>query len=98
VESLLATGGGARSALWLQMKADILNVPIISLGEAQSGTLGCIMLSGVACGVYESLEAAAEVFIQKAAEYTPNADAHAAYEVWFSRYKKLYSAMKEIYA
>ena len=98
VDSLLATGGGARSALWLQMKADILNVPIVSLGEAQSGTLGCIMLSGVACGMYESLEAAAEVFIQKAAEYTPDPEAHAAYEVWFKRYKKLYKAMKEIYA
>ncbi len=98
ISSLLATGGGARSALWLQMKADILNVPIISLGEAQSGTLGCIMLSGVACGMYDSLEDAAKVFIRRAAEYTPNPEAHAAYEAWFARYKKLYRCMKEIYA
>lgn len=97
VESLVATGGGARSAGWLQMKADILGVPVYSLGEAQSGTLGCIMLSGVACGLYPSLEKAAEVFVRRDKAFLPNAEVHAQYEVWYRRYKKLYGAMKEIY-
>ena len=98
IDSLLATGGGARSALWLQMKADILNRPIYSLGEAQSGTLGCIMLSGVACGIYKDLEEAAEVFIRRGAEYQPDPEMHKAYESWYQKYKKLYGAMKEIFA
>ena len=42
IETIRATGGGACSDIWLQMKADILNIPVISLGAAQSGTLGFV--------------------------------------------------------
>ncbi len=98
INSLLATGGGARSSLWLQMKADILNRPIRSLGEAQSGTLGCIMLCGVSCGAYPDLKTAAGVFVRHAAEYLPDPVRHDEYEAWYRRYRKLYGAMKEIYA
>ena len=40
VTELRATGGGARAEVWLQMKADILDKKIVTLGNAQSGTLG----------------------------------------------------------
>ena len=48
IDSIRATGGGALSENWLQIKADILKKPVVSLGATQSGTLGCIMLAGVA--------------------------------------------------
>ena len=58
IDTIKATGGGAASSQWLQIKADILKKPIVSLGAAQSGTLGCIMLAGVACGEYKNLDEA----------------------------------------
>ncbi|MCD8097463.1 MAG: carbohydrate kinase [Lachnospiraceae bacterium] len=98
VSELRATGGGARAEAWLQMKADILNKKIVTLGNAQSGTLGCIMMSGVACGVYESLEAAADIFVKTGKEYLPNPENHARYMEYYEKYKKLYPAVKEVWA
>lgn len=96
IESIRATGGGANSAIWLQMKADILNKPIISLGAAQSGTLGCIMLAGLACGVYQTMEEAEEVFVKLKRTYYPNLEMHKKYSVFYKKYKKLYGAMREV--
>ena len=96
IEKIRATGGGATSALWLQMKADILNVPIVSLGAAQSGTLGCIMLAGLACGIYESLEEAEKIFVKERQTFYPNSQIHEKYQKLYIKYKKLYSAVKSV--
>ena len=52
---LHATGGGAKSRVWMQMKADILNLPITSLKTSDAGTVGSAMMTGVAVGVSRDL-------------------------------------------
>jgi xylulokinase len=96
IEKIRATGGGATSSIWLQMKADILNRPIVSLGAAQSGTLGCIMLAGLACGIYESMEEAEKIFVKEEQTYYPNPKKHEEYNKFYKKYKKLYSAVKSV--
>lgn len=96
IEKIRATGGGATSSLWLQMKADILNKPIVSLGAAQSGTLGCIMLAGLACGIYKSIEEAEKIFVKEKQTYYPNPQKHEEYKKLYKKYKKLYSAVKSV--
>lgn len=96
VTELRATGGGARAKAWLQMKADILNKRIITLGEAQSGTLGCIMLAGTACGLYQSLKEAAEIFVKLGKEYLPNQKRHQEYQKYYQKYKKMYEAVSTV--
>lgn len=96
ISTIRATGGGALSTIWLQMKADILNRPVISLGAAQSGTLGCIMLAGVACGIYESIDEAEEILVHVKETYVPNREKHKQYMVLYQKYKKIYGAVKDI--
>jgi Sugar (pentulose and hexulose) kinases len=96
IDKIRATGGGASSSLWLQMKADILNKTVISLGAAQSGTLGCIMLAGLACGIYKSMEEAEKIFIKERQTYYPNSQKHEEYKRIYKKYKKLYSAVKSV--
>lgn len=96
IEELRATGGGANSSIWLQMKADILNKKIVSLGAAQSGTLGSIMLAGVACGIYKDLEEAETVFVKIKASYEPDPQMHEKYMKYYMKYKKLYKAVKSV--
>lgn len=96
IEKIRATGGGAASHLWLQMKADILNKPIISLGAAQSGTLGCIMLAGLACNIFSSMEEAERIFVKEKQTYYPNPQKHEEYQKLYKKYKHLYSAVKSI--
>ena len=97
VTELRATGGGAQAEVWLQMKADILNKKIVTLGNAQSGTLGCIMMAGTSCGIYRNLEEAAKVFVKTGKEYLPDPKKHKMYEAFYIKYKRLYEAVGRVW-
>ncbi len=93
-ERLRATGGGAASRVWMQMKADMLNVPLVSLGNAEAGAVGCAMVSGVAAGVFKDLAEAASVLIKEKETYLPRPAMHEAYRKHYQRYQKLYEAVR----
>lgn len=96
VKELRASGGGARSPYWLQLKSDILNIPVVSLGAAQAGTLGCVMLAGVHSGIYKDFAEAAGIFIRPQGHYLPRLDKHAAYADFYSRYQQLYPLLRQL--
>jgi len=60
---LHSTGGGAKSALWMQIKANMLNKELISVQGDEAGTVGSAMLAAVALGQYKNIEDAASSFI-----------------------------------
>ncbi len=93
---LRATGGGAASRVWMQMKADMLNVPVVSLGSAEAGAAGCAMTAGVAAGVFAGLEEAASALIMEKEIYLPRPAMHEAYEAHYRRYRKLYEAVRPL--
>lgn len=96
IAPLRATGGGARSGVWLQMKADILNVPVTALATAEAGATGSAMLVGVATGVFRDLPAAAQAMIHEKHTYFPRPEAHARYMAVYERYKKVYDAIRPL--
>lgn len=52
IEELRSSGGGSRSRLWLQIKADVLRKPIVAIDDAETGCLGAAALAGVATGSF----------------------------------------------
>lgn len=96
VSPLHATGGGAKSRVWMQMKADVLNVPVTALATSEAGAAGSAMLVGMALGLYPSLEAAAERMVKVREVFYPGPEAHARYEEVYQRYKKLYGAVRPL--
>lgn len=94
---LHATGGGAKSKAWMQMKADVLDMPITALETADAGTVGCAMLTGVATGVYRDVSAAAERMVRRTETYVPRAQQHRRYMEIFARYKKVYHAVRPLF-
>lgn len=96
VAPLHATGGGAKSRVWMQMKADVLNVPVTALTTAEAGATGSAMLVGVAVGLFPDLEAAAKVMVKVREVFQPRPEAHARYEAVYQRYKQLYSAVRPL--
>jgi len=56
VYEIRTSGGGARSKLWNQIKADVCNIPVVSLASEEAALLGDAILGGVATGVFASLE------------------------------------------
>ena len=95
-EKLRATGGGASSEVWMQMKADMLNIPITSLGSAEAGAAGCAMMAGIAVGVFEDLEEAARKLISEKKTYYPRKEQHEIYRKHYERYRQVYQAVRPL--
>ncbi len=90
--SLKATGGGAKSPLWLQLKADILGVPVTSIETSDAGAVGGAMLAAVTFGAFDSLAEAAKVFTKIKQTYEPNIALHTIYEEKYMKYTELRGA------
>jgi xylulokinase len=60
IDEIRLAGGGARSQLWGQIKADVCERPFLVVREISASSLGTAMLAAVATGAFESVSAAAE--------------------------------------
>lgn len=95
-EQLNATGGGARSKLWMQIKADVLNLPVTALKTIDAGTVGSAMLTGIAVGIFSDLKDAAAHMVFEMETYYPNAEMHKKYMRIYERYRKVYAAVRPL--
>lgn len=95
-QMLHATGGGARSEVWMQMKADMLNIPITALKTVDAGTVGSAMLTGIAAGCYRDLEDAAAHMVEKTKVYVPRPEMHEKYKIVYERYRNVYQAVRPL--
>lgn len=93
---LYATGGGAHSAVWMQMKADVLNMPIVALKTVDAGTVGCAMLTGIATEIFADLADAASHMVEETVAYEPRQEMHEAYMKNYERYSKVYNAVRPL--
>ena len=93
---LIATGGGANSNVWLQIKADILNLPIVVLNNNEAGSRGCAIMAGVSCGIYKTVEEGIASMVRRKYTFKPNKENHKKYNEIYEKYKKLYKNVKEI--
>ena len=64
IERTKICGGGAKSPLWRQMVADILNIKVDIPKSEEGPSMGGAMLAAVACGEYASVEEAAEKIME----------------------------------
>lgn len=92
-EKIVATGGGAQSDLTLQIRADVMNVDVVTLATDESGTLGCAMMAAVSDGAISDLETAIETMIKPGKVFKPRPDMVAYYDRKFQNYKIFYNKM-----
>ncbi len=90
-EMLIATGGGANSDIWLQIKADVLNIAVTALEGKEIGGAGTAFLAGRAIGLYK--DNSAMIKVRKV--FYPDAEKHEYYAKEFKKYRKIYGAVKE---
>lgn len=91
-----ATGGGARSEQWMQMKADMLNLPIIALKTVDAGTVGSAMLTGIAIGLFKDLQDAAAHMVEEIKTYEPRLEMHEKYMKLYEKYQYVYQAVRPL--
>lgn len=95
IERLLACGGGARSPVWLQIKADILGCEIIPVQQEETGAMGSAIL-GLSAVLGENPIKLAQRFWQYAEPIQPNQAHQAIYDRRYQLYKQLRAFYKEI--
>lgn len=95
-DTVIASGGGAKSALWLQIQADIFNKKVIVLENEQGPGMGAAILAAVGLGWFESVEQAAQAFASFGQVYAPKADNVEKYAQVYQMYRQVYTQTADI--
>ncbi len=93
--AVISSGGGSKSKAWLQIQADIFNLPVKTLtGAAEGGAYGAAIVAGVGAGIFDSVESAAKLLKEESLTM-PIAENVAVYEKLFKVYQGLYTDLKD---
>jgi D-xylulose kinase len=100
VDEIRSLGGGAKSELWLQMKADIAERPVIVSQKPQdAGCLGAAILAGVATGVWQTVDEAVDKMVRLAsARAEPCVELAEKYARMYAAYTRLYEDLCGVFA
>jgi len=90
VSQVRASGGGARSAFWRQLQADIYKTPVVITNAAEGPAYGVALLAGIGAGVWNTVEDACRSGIKQSEKLKPNRQIATKYEPFYQTYRKLY--------
>ena len=97
VTQMMACGGGGKSPVWRQMLADLYNCTVKTVQQDEGPALGVAILAGVGCGIYPSVEEAADRLISEKSSTEPVAADAKTYAGYHRIYQKLYRSLKDDY-
>ena len=80
ISVIRATGGGSRSAWWLQLMADLAGLPVEVVAQEEPGTFGAAILAGVGSGRYRSVSEAVARLVTVGRRFEPDLDRAARYD------------------
>jgi xylulokinase len=93
-EKLHHAGGGARSDLWCQIRADVLDRVIERKADLDSGVVGAAILAGIGAGLFASLEDGARRLVRTDRIFEPAVARRGRHDEGFARYQDLYRRLK----
>ena len=96
VESVRLSGGGARSAFWRQMFADVFGKRVTTLETEEGSAYGAALLALVGTGQYGSVNEVCKTAIRETATLTPQSEAMSVYAAGHKTYQSLYPAFKVV--
>ena len=96
ITEIRATGGGASSDVWLQIKADILDAEIISLDCSEIGAAGTSALTGMAIGMFDTLESTVNMMAPKRKTFIPQKNNVFEYKTLYKKYFRLYNSVRNL--
>ncbi|MFK0693016.1 FGGY-family carbohydrate kinase [Mesorhizobium sp. IMUNJ 23033] len=90
LERVIASGGGAKTPLWLKIKASAYGIPIAVPQEPECGVIGCAILAATAEGRFADLEQGAGAFVRYADEVAPDPR-------WAETYARMQPVFERLY-
>ncbi len=97
ISTVRICGGGAKSALWKKIIANVLNVEVEVLKVEEGAGLGGAVLAAVACGAYENVEAAAAQIVEIVDTMKPEPELVAKYNCQYEKFKQIYPTCKDLF-
>jgi xylulokinase len=95
--ALACVGGGARSRLWNQIKADVLQRPVYLPQVGAGAPMGDAILAAVGAGIFPNMGAAVAAMVTRGAEFQPNPANAASYDALYRVYLSLYPALRDAF-
>jgi xylulokinase len=98
VRRLTIVGGGAKGALWRQIKADVTGLPVRVPTSVETTATGAAILAAVGAGVHASVADAVGAFVAyQPEEHQPDPERQQAYAEAYRRYRDVYFALKPVF-
>jgi xylulokinase len=91
-----ASGGGARSRLWLEIVASALGLPLERTAVEEGSAYGAALLAGVAGGTFADAPEAVAACVRVRETVEPNLEWAQAYEEGYARFRALYPALRGV--
>ncbi len=95
VHDVYTIGGGTRSELWSQIKADIYKKPVYTFETSEGGILGSGILAGTGVGVYPDAHAAVQRCLRIKKVFEPDSSRTVRYDYLFELFKEVHDRLQE---
>ena len=97
IKEVRSLGGGAKSDVWNQIKADIINKPIVTLECDEATSLGVAIVAAVSLGWVEDIQTACSKAVRVKKTFYPNKKNVEQYIKGYKSYKKLESQLEKLF-
>jgi xylulokinase len=97
IRQVRVSGGGAKSPLWRQILADVLNAELVTVNTSEGAAFGAALLAGVGVGVWPTVDAACAACVTVTGSTPPQAEVVVRYQPLYEQYRALYPALKDVY-
>lgn len=97
IKHLIATGGGSKNSSWMQLKADVLEIPVSTLANNDAGTVGAAIIVGTTLGVFDDYKTGFSKISNINKTYYPRMSDNEYYRIKFEKYSKIYNSLKGLF-
>ena len=94
---ITVSGGGAVNTILNRLKAELFDIPVVTLCENDTSALGAVILAAIGCGEFGDIFEAAESLVKTDLEFLPTGKFRSVLLKRFETYKKLYPRVKDLF-
>ena len=97
IKEIRGIGGGSKSLIWNQIKADILGVPYILLNREEYAALALVVLGGYAVGAFKDYVKTIDEWVKPIKRIEPRSEVHERYKKYVGFYEKVLERIDKVF-
>jgi xylulokinase len=96
ISEIRITGGGEKSRIWNQIKADVLGISVVQIKASEGAPVGLALLAGYAAGIFKDLDNAAQQWTKTGYKTAPDPQKNELFRKRLNRYQAYIQAINEV--